>query len=80
MTIAFSHDLKNSGAAATKRYLDSMFKNSGDVKPDWYPAVFVVPHDMSRRYQKQKFVDKVGHNGAVDQGVHYIKWVIGIHD
>ena len=80
MTIAFSHDLKNSGAAATKRYLDSMFKNSGDEKPDRYPGVFVVPHDMSRRYQKQKFVGKVSRNGVEDQGVHYIQWVIGIHD
>lgn len=74
MTIALTHDLKNSGAAATKKYLDSML---GSNKPAKYPAVFVVPADIARRYQEQQFKGTVSKK-AVNLGPHFSQWVVGI--
>jgi hypothetical protein len=56
MTIAKIHDLKNSGAANAKNYFDGMFRT---MKPDKYPAVFVVPLESCASYKAQKFTGKV---------------------
>lgn len=74
MTVALTHDLRNSGAAATKKYLDAML---GSNKPAKYPAVFVVPADNARRYQQQQFKGTVNKK-TVDLAPHFSQWVTGI--
>ena len=74
MTIARVHDLQNSGAAKTKRYLDAML---GSHRPKQYPAVFVVPTDIAERFTKQKFTGPVNKEKA-DYAPYFEQWVVGL--
>jgi len=78
MTIAKSHDLKNSGAMNVIQYFDKML---GTSKPDKYPAVFVVPEEISGVYQQQKFTGPFSTKKEVtpiDVPGRFEQWVIGI--
>ena len=74
MTIAITHELKNSGASNAKKFLDNMH---GHNKPAKYPAVFVVPSDKADIYEKQKFTGQVAKQSA-DLGPHFDQFVIGV--
>jgi hypothetical protein len=74
MTIARSHDLKNSGSAKAKSYFDGML---GADKPAKYPAVFVVPTEMAAGFTKQKFTGPVKKKKA-DYGPCFEQWVVGV--
>ena len=75
ITIARTHDLKNSGAANAKQYLDGLLE--GSSKPAKYPAVVVVPIDIFSIYTKQAFTGAVNKKPA-DYGCFYEQWVIGV--
>jgi len=75
MTIAKVHDLKNSGAAKAKKYFDNLLPAS--TKPYKYPAVFVVPSELSAAYAKQKFKGQVNKQNA-DLSPHFEQWVVGL--
>ena len=74
MTIAKTHELKNSGASNAKNYLDGMLKTK---KPSKYRAVFFVPTDLSPGFKKQKFTGNVSQKPA-DLGPYFEQWVIGV--
>jgi hypothetical protein len=73
MTIALIHELENSGASNTKKFLDKMYGR----KSAKYMAVFVVPSDKADIYEKQKFTGKVAKKAA-DLGPHFDQLVIGV--
>lgn len=75
MTIAKKHDLKNSGAANAKLYLDGLL---GKGRPTKYAAVFTVPGSEYQRYQKQTFTGDVSSKKSANYGSNFEQWVLKI--
>ena len=73
MTIAETHDLKNSGAHNAKIYFDGIFGENSTP----YPAVFVVPVEIEQTYKVQSFKGNVGKKPH-DMASFFDQWVIGV--
>lgn len=74
ITTARKHDLKNSGAANAKFYLDGLL---GKEKPAKYTAVFAVPASEYQGYEKQSFTGDVSGRRA-NYGSKFEQWVLKI--